>query len=99
MKNKIIELSNYNSVDFLWTDIIEKFGLDKAKQIISQAINVQRMQGKKKNTMPIVFTGTGGSALISIESIKKEKSSIDFDETNVLIFNLKEKSFQLLKEI
>ena len=99
MKNIILELSNYDSVDFLWSDLIEKFGCEKAKKIISQAIDLQKMYGKKNVTMPIIFNGTGGSALISINSLEKETSLMNLNEKQVLIFNPKGKSFQLLKEI
>ena len=64
MKNIVIELSNINSVNFLWNDLIENLGFDKAKKIISQASNLQRIHGKKNITMPIIFTGTCGLALI-----------------------------------
>ena len=98
MKNIIFEIDKYNSVNFLWTDLIEKFGFYKSKQIISQAIDLQRMSGKKNSTIPIIFTGTGGMALISIDLLKKEYLSKNIIKHQVLIFNQKKKVFQLLEE-
>ena len=48
--------------------------------------------------MPIVFAGTGGSALLPIQMLKKENFEISYKDNQVLIFNLKRKSFQILNE-
>ncbi len=85
-------------VDFLWSELIEKFGFDKAKKIISQAKDIQKMHGAKNITMPIIFTGTGGLALILIDLVKKDCDYLNTDENQVLIFNQKRMLFQLLSE-
>ena len=98
MKNILIELSNFSSVNNLWPELIEKFGFDKAKKLISQANDLQKMNGTDKITMPIVFMGTGGLALIPINLVEK---NIDFEKSkgkNVLIFSPKNKTFQILYE-
>ena len=98
MKTIQIEFSKYESVSFLWSQLIEDYGFDKAKKIVSQAIDLQKMNGNKNITMPIIFSGTGGLALIPIQSLKDTSSKSDFKENQVLIFNLKKKSFQILNE-
>ena len=98
MKNINFQIEKYNSVNFLWSDLIEKHGLIRSKQIVSQANDLQRMSGKKNLTIPIIFIGTGGLALISIDFLKKERLSINIKENLVLIFNLKRKLFQILEE-
>ena len=98
MKAIQIEFSKYESVNFLWSELIEDYGFDKARKIVSQAIDLQKMNGKKNNTMPIIFSGTGGSALIPIQILKKEDFKISFKDNQVLIFNFKKKSFQILNE-
>ena len=98
MKNINFEIGQYNSVNFLWSDLVEKYGLIKSKQIISQANDLQRMSGKKNSTIPIIFTGTGGLALISIDLLKKDKIEKNIKDNQVLIFNLKSKLFQILEE-
>ncbi len=98
MKDILFEIDKYDSVNFLWSDLIEKFGFNKSKQIVSQAIDLQRMSGKKDTTIPIIFTGTAGLALISIDFLKKETLSKNIKENQVLIFNRKEKLFQILQE-
>ena len=97
MKTVQIEFSKYESVNFLWSELIEDYGFDKARKIVSQAIDLQKMNGTKNNTMPIIFSGTGGSALIPIQMLEKEDFKICKDN-QVLIFNLKRKSFQILNE-
>ena len=98
MKNINFQIEKYNSVNFLWSDLVEKYGLIKSKQIISQANDLQRMSGKKNSTIPIIFTGTGGLALISIDLLRKDKIAKNIKDNQVLIFNLKSKLFQILEE-
>ena len=96
MKTVQIEFSKYESVNFLWSELIEDYGFDKAKKIVSQAIDLQKMNGTKNSTMPIIFSGTGGLALIPIQMLENFK--IGYKDKQVLIFNLKRKSFQILNE-
>jgi len=98
MKSIQIEFSKYESVNFLWSEFIEEYGFEKAKKIISQAIDLQKMNGKENITMPIIFSGTGGMALVNLEFLKKEDLKVSMEDNQVLIFNLKKKSFQILKE-
>ena len=98
MKSIQIEFSKYESVKSLWSELIEHHGFERAKNIVSQAIDLQKMNGNKKVTMPIIFSGTGGLALIPIESFKEENFINNSKDNQVLIFNLKKKSFQILNE-
>ena len=98
MKRLQIEFSKYESVNFLWSELIEHYGFERAKKIVSQAIDLQKMNGNKNVTIPIIFSGTGGLALIPIQSFKEEMFNINSKDNQVLIFNLKKKSFQILKE-
>jgi len=98
MKTIQIEFSKYESVNFLWPELIEDYGFDRAKKIVSQAIDLQKMNGTKRSTMPIIFSGTGGLALIPLQMLEKEYSKINYKDNQVLIFNLKRKSFQILNE-
>ena len=98
MKSIQIEFSKYESVNFLWSELIEHYGFEKSKKIVAQAIDLQKMNGNKNVTMPIIFSGTGGLALIPIKSLREEPLKINFKENQVLIFNLKKKSFQVLNE-
>ena len=98
MKTVQIELSKYESVNFLWSELIEDYGFDKARKIVSQAIDLQKMYGTKDYTLPIIFSGTGGSALIPTHMLEKEDFKISYKDNQVLIFNLKRKSFQILNE-
>ena len=98
MKTIQIEFSKYASVNFLWSKLIEDYGFDKARKIVSQAIDLQKMNGSKNSTMPIIFSGTGGLALIPIEMLENEGLKLNYQDNQVLIFNLKKKSFQILNE-
>ena len=98
MKTIQIEFSKYESVNFLWSELIEDYGFDKARKIVSQAMDLQKMNGTKNITMPIIISGTGGLALIPIQMLEKEDLKISCKENQVLIFNLKRRSFQILNE-
>ena len=98
MKAVQIEFSKYESVNFLWPELIEDYGFEKARKIVSQAIDLQKMNGTKISTMPIIFSGTGGLALVPIKMLEKENFKISYEDKQVLIFNLKRKSFQILNE-
>ena len=99
MKSILIEFSKYESVNSLWSELIENHGFERAKNIVSQAIDLQKMNGNKNITMPIIFSGTGGLALIPIESLKEKTLKSNSKESQVLIFNIKNKSFQVLNEV
>ena len=98
MKSLKLEISKYESVNFLWSELIEQYGFERAKKIVSQAIDLQKMSGNKNLTIPIIFSGTGGLALFPIKSLKQEHLKNNFNENQVVIFNLKKKSFQVLNE-
>ena len=98
MKCIQIEFSKYESVNFLWSELIEYHGFEKAKKIVSQAIDLQKMNGNKNVTLPIIFSGTGGLALIPLQSLKEKSLKNNSKENQVLIFNIKKKSFQILNE-
>ena len=98
MKSISIELSEFNYVDYLWPELINKFGFEKSKNIISQAIDFQKMNGKKNITMPIIFSGTGGLALISIDLVKKRTFIDNVKGNQIFILNPKKKLFQILNQ-
>ena len=98
MKNISLELSEYNYVNDLWPELINKFGFEKSKNIISQAMDFQKMNGKKDITIPIIFSGTGGLALISIDLIKKRTSINNVKGNQIFILNPKKKLFQILNQ-
>ena len=98
MKNISLEFSKFSSVNYLWSDLIENYGFERAKKLISQANDLQRMNGLNDITMPIVFTSTGGLALISIDLLEKNAYFDKKQGNKVLIFNPKKKTFQILYE-
>ena len=77
MKSIQIEFSKYESVNSLWSELIEHHGFERAKNIVSQAIDLQKMNGNKNVTMPIIFSGTGGLALIPIQSLKEKTLGVN----------------------
>ena len=101
MKSIQIEFSKYESVNFLWSELIEHYGFVKAKKIVSQAIDLQKMNGNKNVTMPIIFSGTGGLALIPIQSLNDHslKNLLPQVRPEVLGLALKNSSIDLQRRI
>tara|TARA_Y100000589_G_scaffold238054_1_gene225441 strand:+ start:177 stop:479 length:303 start_codon:yes stop_codon:yes gene_type:complete len=98
VKSISIELSEFNYVDHLWPELINKFGFQKSKNIISQAVDFQKMNGKKDITIPLIFSGTGGLALISLDLVRKKTSLDNVKGNQIFILNPKKKLFQILNE-
>ena len=87
MKSLHLELSKYESVNFLWSEFIEHYGFERAKNIVSQAIDLQKMNGNENMTIPIIFSGTGGLALIPIKSLKEQPLKNSVKGNQVLFLN------------
>tara|TARA_Y100001978_G_scaffold65276_1_gene58491 strand:+ start:7798 stop:8106 length:309 start_codon:yes stop_codon:yes gene_type:complete len=98
VKNITIQLSKSLSVDYLWANLIENIGFEKAKTLISQATDLQKMNGIENTTLPVVFYGTGGLALVSFDLLKEIKLLEDLKSNQIIIFNPKSKTFQILHE-
>ena len=81
----------------LWPDFIKRIGFIKAKFAISQALDLQRMQGSNA-TLPVLILGTCGTALVNSNAVKKYIGLSYFDHRMILIFSSKFKSIQLLRE-
>ena len=95
MKTIQIEFSKYESVSFLWSELIEDYGFDKARKIVSQAIDLQKMNGTKNSTMPIIFSGTGGLALLPIKMIENFNPFIALGGNNQKVNHMAEAALEM----
>ena len=93
-----LELSNCRPVNYLWKYLLKRFEVEKAHQLISQALDLQRMRGNK-DTLPVLFIQTGGIALTTYKFLKNETGFTIYGEKLVLLFSPKKKSFQLINEL
>ncbi len=96
--NPELELSKCQPVNHLWPDLLVLLGLNKANQLVRQAIDLQHMQGKA-GTLPVVFINTGGIAFISFEVLKKQTGLSLEGDRKILLFSPKAKCYQILHEI
>ncbi len=97
MKN-YLDLSYCKPVNHLWTDLLKEFGLDKAKQMMSQAINLQKMQGNTK-TIPVLFVKTGGVALTTYKLLRLQTGiTLNENDSEVILYTQKSSSYQVLHE-
>ena len=81
----------------LWPDFINKLGIFKAKSAVSQALDLQRMQGSC-STMPVLILETCGTALVNSEVIKTYIGLSYIEQGMVLIYSNKLNSIQLLRD-
>ncbi len=95
---KALNLSACKAVNYLWSNLLESLGLEKASQVIRQAIDLQNMQGKE-GTLPVLFVKTGGVALTSFDSLQIQTGLKLNGPNKVLLYCPKEKSFQVLHEV
>ncbi len=97
MKTKL-DLSTCKPTNNLWSDFVKTFGIEKAHQAVREAINLQRMQGDLYS-LPIFFISTGGIALISFETLKKQ-TGLNLETSNkILLYCHKRKSYQVIHEL
>ena len=75
MKNIIIELSDFASVNNLWSELIENFGFEKAKKIISQANDLQKMNVLRRIIAPM---GTMDAIEFINSKLKDTKNNAEF---------------------
>ena len=95
MTSKKLKFSNCEPVNFLWADLLKTVGIEKSNQAISQALDLQKMRGNS-GTLPVLFTQTGGIALTTYESLRKETGFTQHGENNVLLYNPHKCCFQLI---
>ena len=81
----------------LWPNFINKIGIFKAKLAVSQALDLQRMQGNSA-TLPILIIETCGTALISSQIIKTHIGLSYVEQGMLLIYSNKLKAIQLLRD-
>ena len=70
MKNSsFFDFDNCLLSNELWPCFINKFGISKARLAVSQALDLQRMQGSEF-TLPVLIMETCGTALVNSKVIK-----------------------------
>ena len=82
----------------LWSGLINKIGILKAKSAVRQALDLQIMQGTN-STLPILIMETCGTALVNSKVVKTHVGLSYIDQGMLLIYSNKLNSIQLLREI
>ena len=93
-----INFSKFKPVNYLLPKFIERLGLEKSQHGIRQTIDLQRMHGNTK-TFPVLIFETCGSGLVDVGVFRSQTGFICNEKGMVLIISLKQKSFQLLRDI
>ena len=93
-----IDFTKFEPVNYLWPQLIERLGLDKAQMAAHQALDLQRMNGSHK-TMPVLLFETCGLALVHVDLVKKNTGFSCHGEHLILILSTKDNLVQLLHQI
>ncbi len=91
------DLSVFQPVNYLWPQLVDKLGVEKAQHAVRQALDLQRMNGSLR-TLPVLLFETCGLALVNIDLIRKNTGFPCHGNNMILILSTKEQSFQLLHE-
>jgi len=81
----------------LWPIFINQIGIFKARQAVSQALDLQKMQGKA-STLPVLIIETCGAALVSEEIVGTHIGLMYVQVGMILIYSKKLNSIQLLRD-
>tara|TARA_Y100001968_G_scaffold276118_1_gene270240 strand:- start:225 stop:524 length:300 start_codon:yes stop_codon:yes gene_type:complete len=81
----------------IWPEFINKMGIFKAKLAVSQALDLQRMQGNS-STLPVLIVETCGTALVNSEIVKNHIGLSYIEQGILLIYSNKFNAIQLLRE-
>ncbi len=95
--SSFLDFENCSISNFLWTDLINKIGISKAKIAVSQAIDLQRMQGTSF-TLPVLIIETCGTALVNSQAVKTYIGLTYIEQGMLLIYSNKSNAIQLLRD-
>ena len=93
-----LDFSGCKPVNYLWADFINMIGVDKATQAVRQSIDLNNMRGGK-DTLPVLFTQTGGIALTTFEFVKNQIGLSLEGDNKVVLYKPEKKIIQILHEI
>ena len=93
-----IDLAKCSPVNHLWSQLVQRLGVEKAKYAVVQALDLQRMRGSEA-TLPVLLIETCGLALVRMDSLRNQIGFPCHGDGMVLILSIKEKAVQLLQEI
>ncbi len=93
-----IDFSKFNTVNYLWPQMVDRLGLYKARSVFRESRDLQRMYGNE-GTMPVIFEETCGLALAHIDLIRDQIGMSCDGSYMVLVLSIPKMAIQLLKEI
>ena len=94
-QSSFFDCKNFSVSNQLWSSFINKFGIHKAKLEVTQALDLQRMQGSS-STLPVLILDTCGTGLANSKVIKNYIGFNQVEQGMLLIYSHKLNSIQLL---
>ena len=92
-----MDLISYAPDNSLWPRFVEHIGIERSKNAVRDAINLQSMTGNT-NTIPVLLYETCGMALMNTDVLLRQ-TGLNFNSQQVLfLLSTKEKIFQILHQ-
>ena len=99
MKSSIFfDYSSCEAVDYLLPQLVDRLGIDKLKEAIHQAFDMQLMNGNN-STLPVLITETCGLALASAELLFLQTGTHPNRKGLVLLLSIKKNVFQIIGDL
>ena len=93
-----IDFAGVQTVNYLWPQLVERLGLDKAQKAAHQALDLQRMNHNYK-TIPVLLYETCGIGLVNIDLLRRNTGYTCYGEGLILILSTKDALVQLLHKV
>tara|TARA_Y100001968_G_scaffold134623_1_gene122795 strand:- start:4219 stop:4524 length:306 start_codon:yes stop_codon:yes gene_type:complete len=93
-----LDFKDCEPVNYLWNEFLNYLGPERAIQAVRQARDLNKMRGGKE-TLPVLFTKTGGIALTTFDKLRTQTGLSIFGNNLVLLYSSERKVIQILHEI
>ena len=97
MRTPLTDLTSYTPVNYLWSRLVERLGMENSQRAVRQALDLQSMHGNE-GTLPVLLVETCGLALANSELLYQQAGLPCAGKRIVLLISTRESALQLLKE-
>ena len=92
-----LELAGFTPVNHLWPQLVELLGLERSRQAVRQALDLQAMQGTSA-TLPLLLVETCGVALLPLDQLRAQTGLVGAGQQLVLLVSSRHRTLQLLQQ-
>ena len=97
-KTLSLDFSDFEVVDYLWPEFVERLGFEKIKQAVGQSLDLQRIYGNTQ-TIPALITETCGIALVNIDILYLQTGILCNRKGIILVLSIRKNTLQIICEL